>query len=47
MAALAERHAAGQASPDAAQVDLRGVGKAFRTKRGRIVAFTGIELSVV
>ena len=46
MAALAERHAAGQARPDAAQVDLRGVGKAFRTKRGRIVAFTGIELSV-
>ncbi len=46
MAALADRGVAERGTLDAAQLYLRGVGKTFRGKRGRVVAFSGVDLTV-
>jgi NitT/TauT family transport system ATP-binding protein len=46
VAALRNGRAAPAAELDAAQVELRGVGKAFRSRGRRTVAFTDVSLSI-
>jgi NitT/TauT family transport system ATP-binding protein len=46
VAALADRLNGERESLDAAQVYLRGVGKTFRGKRRRVVAFSNVDLTV-